>query len=403
MRSVRRACGISVATTALVLAGTGVPAHAAVTMTLSNPAGPSGGGNTVIGTVVNSAVNPSVFPAGATPTVQFQYAACSTMAKTITQIAVTGTATTAGAVTVDPADVTRITSTKIAFKVPSGEFPSGNGLNTGGLALTGGQITAKWYVCVYDSDSTTSSTLLASSSYTIVPRPTITSITPDSSPAGGGQTITVNGVGFGSGSVTAITASIGGTALTNVKVAANGNSFTATTAPRGGATGLPLSVTTPGGTVSSLDPNNDGSGVDAIPFSYSNGITIAPNTAAAGSTVTVDVTGAGFSQLLFDTTPGTPTNSHAHVFLVRGAYNSATNRGVAECGKVTAVSDTELVCTLDLSADALSPTTSAPLVGTPIPEDAYILTVVADGSTGAGSTANPTIVSSGSAFVVGPY
>lgn len=258
-------------------------------------------------------------------------------------------------------------------------------------------------ILVYDSDSTTSSVLLASTVYTIVLRPTITSIVPASSPAAGGQTITVNGAGFGSGSVTAISAAIGGTALTTIKLAPNGNSFTATTAARAGAGGLALTVTTPGGTVSSLDPDNNGNGSDAIPFTYRNGITITPDNGAAGSTVTVDITGAGFGQLVFDAPgAGSPTNNHAHVFLVNGAYDSSANRGIAECGKVTVVSDAELVCTLDLSADQLSPTSSATATGQSIVEDGYVLTVVADGAIGS-SGANPTIVSSGSSFVVGPF
>jgi hypothetical protein len=161
--------------------------------------------------------------------------------------------------------------------------------------------------------------------------------------------------------------------------------------------------------VSSLDPDNnglpedgDGATEDApIPFTYSNGITISPNTAASGSTVTLDVYGAGFSQLNFDPA-GTPTSGNAHVFLVKDAYDAAGNRGVAECA-VVVVSDTELICTLDLSADQLSPQDSTTVPNTPIADGAYMLTVVADGDIGAGIGANPTIISSGAAFIVAPY
>ncbi|MEV0900317.1 IPT/TIG domain-containing protein [Actinoplanes sp. NPDC049802] len=309
---------------------------------------------------------------------------------------------TAGVLTVDPLDVKRISGTKIAFKVPSRSYP-GSGLNATGLVLTGSQTTARWNVCVYDSDAPVGSTLLATSSYTVVLRPTITSVTPTSSPAGGGQAITVNGTGFTAVGSTSVTAAIGGTPLTNIRVAANGNSLTATTGPRTADTGLALTVTTPGGTVSSLDPDNDSNTADSpIPFNYSNGITIVPNTAAAGSSVTVDVTGAGFGQLTF-VGGDSPTSSNAQVFLVSGAYNAAGNRGVAECDDVAVISDVELVCTLNLAADRLNPATSAPVPSTPVSDGAYTLTVVANGSTGAGPAANPTIVSSGSTFTVGPY
>jgi len=281
--------------------------------------------------------------------------------------------------------------------VPSGPYP-GSSANQDGLALLPTQSLARWNVCVYDSDSPTSSNLLATAPYALVLRPTITSISPPSSPAGGGQTITVNGTGFTAVGMT-VTGSIGGTALTNIKIAANGSSFTATTGPRAPGDGLALTVDTPGGTVSSLNPDNNLNTNDTIPFSYSNGIIVTPNTAAAGSQVTVDVAGAGFSLLSF--TPGSPTSSLAHVFLVKDGYAATGNRGVAECVVGSVVSDTELVCDLDLSAQ-LSPADSSP-TGNPVEDGAYILTVVQNGAPGIGADAKPSIISSGAGFIVGPY
>jgi hypothetical protein len=84
-------------------------------------------------------------------------------------------------------------------------------------------------------------------------------------------------------------------------------------------------------------------------------------------------------------------------------YDPATNRGVAECLINVVVSDTELVCTLDLSADQLDPLNSAVVPNSPIGDGAYILTVVSTGASNAGPSANPSIISSGSAFIVGPY
>jgi hypothetical protein len=372
-------------------------------MTLSSPTGPSGGGNTVIGTAPGS-----VFPAGTTPTVQFQYSSassttCGANAKDVAQIVANAAATTAGVVTVDPATVRRITTSKIAFQVPSGPYPATNPdsspstVNATGLALSGIQTSARWNLCVYDSASTMSSTLLANSAYTIAIRPTLTSILPANGPAAGGQSITVNGSGF-LNLGTPITGAIDGVALTNIKLATDGASFTATTGAHVAAGGLDLTVVAPGGTVSSLDPANNGGA--SIPFSYSNGITIAPNTAPAATTVNLDVTGVGFSALRFGTGPA--TSSDAHVFLVGGAYVSNQNRGVAECGQAAVVSDFELACTLNLAANRLSPADSS-TTGTSIAEGPYIVTVVANGDINAGSAANPTIVSSGATFTVGPY
>lgn len=411
MRTIRAVLASAVASGA-VLAGFSVPARAAVTtlpMTLSPGYGPSGGGNLIVGTVTPNSSAPTPFPANTTPVVQFQYiggttTACNATAKPITQIAASGATTTAGVVQSDPDLVKRITTSKIVFPVPSGAYP-GDSNNTTGLVLAGSQNQAKWSVCIYDSASTTASNLLASATYTLALKPTITSITPTSSPAAGGATITVNGTGFTpatSGTVSVpLTASIGGVALTNIKVAANGNSFTATTAQRAAQGGLAVVVTAPGGTVSSLDPDNDPGTSNPIPFEYTNGITISPNTGASGTAVTIDVTGAGFKQLSFDSGI-TPTSASAHVFLVKDAYDSSSNRGVAECVVGVVVSDTELICDLNLAANRLSPTTSAAVPGSSIVDGAYILTVVADGSIGSG-VALPSIISSGAAFIVAPY
>jgi hypothetical protein len=401
-----RAALASAAATAVLLAGAAAPASAAVlTMTLSSSYGPTGGGDTIVGTVPSTLAVAPPFPAGTTPTVQFQYigtgsTGCGTSAKAITQIAGSGTATTAGVLTADPASVKRITASKIAFKVPSGPYP-GRTENSSGLVLVGTQAQGRWNVCVYNNDSTTSSTLLASAVYTVALVPRISTVSPASSPAAGGQTITVTGTGFTPGA-SMITGAAGDVALSNVKVALDGQSFTATTGSRVAGTGLALTVVTPGGTVSSLDPDNDPSTSDTpIPFSYTNGIAISPSTAASGTQVTVDVTGVGFSALTFEAA-GNPTSARAHVFLVDDAYQSSGNRGVAECVVDSVISDRELVCTLDLAADQLSPANSAVVAGSPITDGAYILTVVADGSVGAGDP-KASIVSSGAAFVVAPY
>ena len=401
------ACLACAATTALVLAGTAVPASAAaVTMTLIKPYGLSGGGNTVVGTVPANAANANLFAAGVTPTVQFQFAACSSTAKPPVQMAATAGAVTAGILNADPAETTRVSGTKIVFRVPSKAYPALDGqgavstINAGGLELAAGQTTGKWNVCVYDGSSAKGA-LLASATYNVVTKPKIDTITPTSSPAGGGQQITVTGAGFTAMS-TPTTATIGGVPVTNVKVGANGTSFTAVTGARAAGGNLTVTVNAPGGQVNSTNPDNDPVTNDAaILFDYSNGVTVTPDNGRPQSEVTLDITGAGFSALPF-VGGSAPTSADPHVFLVNGAYDAAGNRGVAECGNVVVVTDNELICTLDLRADALSPTTSAS-TGVPIPNDAYIVTVVRSGATNAANNGDASIVSSGATFTVGPY
>ncbi|GAA2895168.1 hypothetical protein Acy02nite_39610 [Actinoplanes cyaneus] len=394
MRTFRRAVLATIAGTALVLGSGAVPARAAtpLSLTLNTPVGLSGGGNKVVGSVVATTANPVPFVVNSVPVVQFQYNTCSVRARSVAQIAAAGGYLSAGVLQVNPADVARITGTKITFKVPSASYPTtdANGvtstINTTGLVLPAGLTTAKWNVCVYDSDAPTTSNLLASGTYTVVAKPTIAAVTPASSPAAGGKTITVTGTGF-TAVTTGVTGTIGGSPLTNVKVAADGNSFTATTGAHAPGTGFEVLLNTPGGKVSSLDPDNDNSTSDTpITFDYSNGITVTPTTAPAATTVTLDITGAGFTPLVFDA-GGSPTTSSAHVFLVDGAYDATSNREKAECTGAVVVTDTEIVCTLNLTGVA---------------EGAYIVTVVANGGIGSGA-ANPTIVSSGSVFVVAPY
>ncbi|WP_430789283.1 IPT/TIG domain-containing protein [Actinoplanes sp. G11-F43] len=403
-------CLVCAATTVMAVAGVTGPAYAAPqTLTLNSSFGVSGGGNTLVGTVPASA--PNTFAAGSVPVVQFQSGSCANQSKPVAPIvAGPGGTLTAGAVTVRPNDVTRISGTKVAFKVPSRSYPEldSNGspstVNTDGLALVSGQTSAKWSVCLYDTD-TPGGSLLASTTYNLVQKPTITGVTPAASPAGGGTTVTVTGSGFQSATVGGppITASIGGSPLTNIKVAANGSSFTATTGPRAAGSNLFLTVNAAGGTVVSSDPDNDPTTYESpVLFEYSNGITVTPSLTPGGSTVTLDIVGAGFSSLTFDANGG-PTSANAHVFLVRGAYVAAGNRGVAECTGVVVIADTELICTLDLSGGSLNPVTSAAAPSVAVPDGAYTVTVVKNGSTSVGSDAEPSIVSSGSTFTVGPY
>ncbi|WP_328460492.1 IPT/TIG domain-containing protein [Actinoplanes sp. NBC_00393] len=386
---------------------TAAPAYAAsVPMTLSMTSGPNGGGNSVTATATPTTAVPTPFPESEDPlVVQFQFysaaapanASCGATYRTPAAIAATAGVNTAGIK--DSPSVKRVSATKIAFAVPED------------LLLQTGQTTSRWNVCVYDQADTTEGELLATGTYSLAVRPVITSVNPISSPALGGQTITVLGEGF-STVANATTATVGGSALTNIKVASNGRSFTATTPPRSAEDELAVVVSTVGGVVNSLDPDNNGVVADdgdpatpdeSIYFEYTNGVTITPNTSPADKTVDIDVRGVGFQQLRFDA-DGAAVDDTAHVFLVQGTYTKATNRGVQECGDVLVIDDTELICSVDLSADRLDPTDHSQTVSGGVLEGTYTVTVVNNGDPAvADADLKQTIVSSGATFTVAPY
>jgi len=411
--------GLAAASTVslLLVGAAATPAHAAAAaMTLSSVSGPSGGGNTITATFPTTTANPNPIPTGTQPTVQFQYSgsgssACGAAPKAVTAIGGTGANTTAGVLTVNPADVQPFSTTRLAVTVPSASYPAqvdgkASTINTTGLVLAGTQTSAKWFLCVYDAGNT----LIGTATYTIAVRPHITSILPTSSPAFGSQLITVNGVGFTT-TANGTTASISGSPLKDIKVSASGTSFTGVTTAHLPGTGLTMQVTTQGGPVSSNDPDNNGQPQDSdnttpdapILFTYSNGISVTPASAPAGAKVNLDVRGVGFDILTFNKSTD-PTNDGAHVFLVKDAYVAASNRGVQECTGVKVVGSTELICTLDLTADRLVPADSSGDTGNKVAEGTYTVTVVANGSTSASDAdAAPTIVSTGSTFTVAPY
>ncbi|MBL7254312.1 IPT/TIG domain-containing protein [Paractinoplanes lichenicola] len=404
------------AATALTLTVLAAPAYAAPAITLNTPSGPSGGGNAITGTIAATTAYPSPLAAGTTPVVQLQYigtgaSTCATAPKPVTQIAANGTTTTAGALTVNPNDVYRLSGTRFAFTVPSAAYPDVDGnnqpstVNPDGLVLLPNQSSSKWSVCLYDA---VSNVLIANGTYTLAPRPKITSIVPAASPALGGKTITVNGAGFVSGTTSA---TVGGSALKEIKVSPTGTSFTAVTPTRTAGDTLTLSVTTPGGTVLSTDPDNNGqpedndsSTADApLYFAFTNGAVVTPRTAPGGASVSLGFQAAGVGALNFDQSgAAAPTDATAHIFLVRDAYLPDSNRGVQECLHVVVIDNDEVVCTLDLTS-SLDPVTSA-FSGNPVPDGTYTVTAVADGSTTATpQDANATIISSDATFTVGPY
>jgi hypothetical protein len=294
--------------------------------------GPSGGGNGL------TATSTATFAAGTT--VEFQYAGtgsagyCSPTYVAPASIAVSGTppVQTAGVLL---AATRVIAPTKLAITVPTA------------LLLTGGQTAASYHVCAYSGSTAGTSALLAATAgttpYAIAAVSMITSVSPTAGSAQGGTTVTVSGSNFPSD----LTATVGGAAMRVTSVAADGNSFTAVAPAHAPGGPLAISVVTSAGTATKQNA-----------FTYTNGITILSDKFAPNNKLTttdLDVTGTGFTALDFSHTDGsTPRSADSHVYLVHGTYDptvNTTNKTVgpdAECLNVLVISDTELVCQLDL-------------------------------------------------------
>jgi hypothetical protein len=377
---------------------------AAVAGTLSATSGPSGGTNTVTMTTATSK-----FLSGST-FVQFQTKATATSACSANFGTAAAVTATAGVVNVNAPGVaasasggaTKILSaTKLAITIP----------NT--IALPSGSTTLAFNVCVYNgnttaSTSTTANIVIVNGAYTIASAPAIVSISPNGGPALGGGTVTVTGSGF----VAGMSANLSGAALTSVTLV-DATHFTAVV-PAHSSGALNLSVTTPGGT------KNKTAGGAFVTYTYSNGIVVTPNTTPTSTASTdLDINGVGFSSLDLSTTDGThPSDTHGHVYIVAGTYDPTDNSGAktlgdtGECVNVAVISDTELICTLNTLHAYNQSGDSAIANGT------YTVTVVNDGQpdvqagTGGGADGanydstdpfNPSVISSGSTFTVASY
>jgi hypothetical protein len=243
-------------------------------------------------------------------------------------------ANTAPAFLVDTASVSQVSSTKVAIAVPTAVISASP---------------ASFSICIYPGVSTTESVLTAGTAtlYVIASPVAITSVNVSAGRGQGGMAIEVTGT-FPA-EPAPLTAAIGGEPMTNI--VRTGTTKFSGKVPAHAAGTFPITVTTAAGMTV-----NQG-----VTFTYSNGISVTPQTAPGLPVETViDIRGIGFNSLLFTDTTGVNQNSAgAHVYLVRGSYSAVstvtppakTNGQVAECLAVRVVSDTELVCSLYLGGN----------------------------------------------------
>jgi hypothetical protein len=368
----RRALRVGLA--ALVVAGgivgfTASSSSAATAATLLPATGPGGttAGQTVItltGTGFRDALGASALnttsatgtvAAGTTTTaagnaaVQFQTGAtCAT------------TFSASSNINVALAAVSNVSATKLVITVPQ------NNSGTAFLALTASTSAPKAYMlCVYNNASTPA--LIDSAKYTVYAIPTVTGISPASGRSFGGTTVTLAGTGF----TTKSAVTIGGSALTGIKVATDGLSLTGTIPAHAAGAGQAVHVTTEGGP----DTNS-------VTFTYVSAISVSPSTGLNATATTIDVTGTGF------TTVFAAANTNAAVVFTAGAYTAAVGgANVGVCTNVRIISDSELVCDTpsNLSNKALS------------------VVVVTDNTSATLTTSLPTSITSGATFTFGAF
>jgi hypothetical protein len=313
----------------------------------------------------------------------------ATPAATLSAAACTATYSTAAPGTY-AATTQKIASNKAVVTVPVGVVTASPG--------------PAYNVCVYGNSSGSGPLIATGGSvkYTAGSAVTVTTISPVGGPSLGGNKITISGTGLPT-TPGSISATIGGFPLED-ETPVSSTEFTAIAPAHEASSALTIKVTTPSGTFFS-------SGT----YTYSNGIDIAPNTGAStADPIYVDVQGVGFMGINWTTTSGTTsTDTNGHVFLVNGVYDPTDNTGektngpIAECTGVLRISDTELICTLDLGS---SLTTAGVADAAVVPDGTYTLTVVSDGridvqagGANADVTFTKSVISSGSTFTVANY
>ncbi|MEV4279501.1 IPT/TIG domain-containing protein [Actinoplanes xinjiangensis] len=291
--------------------------YTASQLALSQTVGPYGGGNNI------DVTSPEPFLAGLdAPGVLFTAAACPAEYDDDT-----------AEVPAAADRIRKVTNNRLAVTVPSGAADPGTTL-------------APWNLCIYQNSTDDGgapgvvSALVASYPYRVTTVQTAVGISPKAGPSLGGSIITVTGTAFPT-EPGSITATLGGVPLTEI-TPISATAFTARTPQRAPANGVALVTTTAGGSHTLLNA-----------YSFTSALVANPKTAPNTRAIDVIVNGIGFESAAWSATVGTG----AHIFLVKGNYSSAAvngaayraNPAVADCGKVLVLSDSELVCRLDLT------------------------------------------------------
>ncbi|GGM97740.1 hypothetical protein FHR83_000247 [Actinoplanes campanulatus] len=307
------------------------------------------------------------------------------------------------------ATVLKITNSKVAVTLPDDD-----------VIVGGKDVTTPWNLCAYASDDPAAAMATAPAVFTVAAVLDLSgaqfaveggaATATGSGPAQGGQTLTVSGLsGIPTAAGATLTASLGGSPITNITVV-DATSFTGTTTAHAPGPAH-LSVTTSSGTKTTTG---------TPPYTFTYGINLTPNTAPTGTSPVLDITGAGFGGLTFgDVATGVAlVDDESYVLLTDNAWNDAVLTSarpaivqtganpVSYCNGVLPISDAEIICTLNLE-DSITGATAdhTPTIGTgtEVLDGTYTVTVVNDGQSVDSALVNFSAVSSSSTFTVASF
>ncbi|MEU4163757.1 hypothetical protein [Actinoplanes sp. NPDC026670] len=298
--------------------------------------------------------------------------------------------------------LTKISNAKVAVTIPADV-----------VLVNGGDVATPWNICIYASSTAASALVSAPGIYNVAANLEVSGAqfavgsgaagNTAAGPAQGGSAITVSGLeGIPTATGALITASLGGSAIENIVVKST-STFTGTTTSHA-AGAVDLKVTTAAGSDSTANQ----------PYTYNYGITVTPNTAANTANPVLDITGAGFDALSFENVAASavPTAGKSLVLLTDNTWNaqSFTNltayavKPISYCNTVLPISDTEIICTLSLTASVASTSgTQLTLGGGAVPAGTYTITIANDADGLDSANYELSVVSSGSTFTVASF
>jgi hypothetical protein len=253
-------------------------------------------------------------------------------------------------------------------------------------------------VCVY-AGSSSGDALIGNSTFTIFTAPVITGTDITAGPSTGGTLMTATASGGGLPTTVAGygTITLGGNAVAGL-TAVNATTFSFLTPPHAASTAAEhLIVALASGGTQDFTTG----------FQYYSSITVTPNSGLYNNDIPVYITGGGFTAL---NAFGLINAAAAHIYLTKGAYVptdggagifAAASVPMTNCTSPVKLSDTEIICTLALTASIAvgTPWTSA----TPVARGAYTVSLVNDATILTATVSGASKVTPSSTFTVTDY
>jgi hypothetical protein len=214
-------------------------------------------------------------------------------------------------------------------------------LTTKALAATNGTKGTTYYLCVQNVAGTS---VVGQAKYTVYPAPYINAtgyLSSATGPSLGGTSVTITGENF----TTKTTATIGGKALTGVKVVVGSGTTASASAGDDTLTGV-VPAGAAGSAVALAVTGLGGTTTTAAAFTYVAAAAVSPSSGSGAANNVITVDGIGFSTKTFANASAAATTSEV-VLSPAGAIVTTTLPGSPlYCTSIQVVSDTELNCKL---------------------------------------------------------